>query len=469
MATRTTGEHAIAGPTAKSGMTLAVLLVAGFTYGLSSVMVIPALGEIGQRFGVSTGTSSWALTINLLGGTVITPIFARLADRYGRRSMLLVVMGALAIGSAICVAAPSFAALLAGRCLQSAGAAVFPIGFGIISATQPPGRVRLGIGLLSAMTGLGGVGLPLAGVLVGLGGLTALFLPALVLATLTVLGVLAAVPAEPPSSAPVRMDWAGAALLAVALVLMLIGIDRGPEWGWGSIPVLSFLVAGTVAMSAWVRLQHNVPSPLVNMRVFLTRPVLMSNLSAFFIGFGMYAGYVLIPQLVVNPVHAGSGFGWSVTAGGLVLLPAMVLMPLGVQLATRLARRSGPRSLLIASIAIMLVAFCWLAAWRHSPLDLAGASVLLGLGVGAAYAVLPNVIAESVPPADLGVATGINQIVRAVGGAFGTAVSATVLTATAGAQGQPTPAGYTIVFTMLAAGTSLAGLTAGGLTGNQTR
>ncbi|OOC08083.1 MFS transporter [Amycolatopsis azurea] len=460
-------EAPVSADRARSGWTLALLLIAGFTYGISSVMVIPALGAIGERFGVSTGTASWALTINLLGGTVVTPLFARLADQYGRKRMLLVVMGALAVGSLVCLVAGSFAMLLAGRFLQSLGSTVFPIGFGVIGATQPARRVKLSIGLLSAMTGLGGIGLPIAGVLVDQLGLATLFVPALVLSVLVLGGLAVVLPHERQDGAVARMDWLGAGVLAVALTAVLLGIDRGPEWGWGSAPIVFLLATGVVLLPLWVLVERRVVAPLVNMRVFVLRPVLMSNLSAFFVGFGMYAAYVVIPQIVVAPVATGYGFGGSVTLGGLVLLPAMVLLPVGVQLATRLARRAGSRTVLLLSIALMIVAFAWLAVSRGSLGDLIATGVLLGFGVGAAYAVLPNVIAASVPAEDLGVATGINQITRAIGGAFGTAVSATLLAANSTANGAPSSTGYTVLFVVLAAGTALACVSALGLAGEQ--
>ncbi|WP_156994399.1 MFS transporter [Pseudonocardia acaciae] len=460
-ATATGREHATG---AGGGLgVLAALLVSGFGYGLAAVMVIPALGQIGGHYHLSGGSASWALTINLLGGTVTTPIIARLADRHGHRLVGVIIMAGLAVGSVVCILAPGYGAFLAGRFIQSLASAIFPIGFSILRATQPPRRLGLGIGLLSAMTGLGGIGLPLSGILLDASGLAGMFVPAVVLGVVGALALGVTGPRHESSTGQVRMDWAGAGLLAVGLAAILLGIDRGPDWGWASAAVIALLAAGAAVLAGWVIVERRVAAPLVSMRVFTQRPVLMSNISAFFIGFGMYAAYVVIPELVTTPASTGYGFGRSVAVSGLVLLPAMVLLPAGVQVAARVTARTGPRPVLIASVAVMIVSFAWPAVARHTLADLIGAGVLLGLAVGGAYAVLPTVIAQAVAPADTGVATGINQIARAGGGAFGTAIAATLLASLAGPDGVPHDHAYTVVFTVLAIGTALAILSALGL------
>jgi hypothetical protein len=81
---------------------------------------------------------------------------------------------------------------------------------------------------------------------------------------------------RPPPNGP----WAGAALLATGLGAILLGIDRGPAWGWTSAPVISLLALGTIALTGWVFVERRVATPLVSMRVFTQRLVLMSNISA---------------------------------------------------------------------------------------------------------------------------------------------------------------------------------------------
>lgn len=454
--TATAGQDRAAGTGA-----LIALLISGFGYGLAAVMVIPALGEIGQRYGLPAGSASWALTITLLGGTVTTPVLARLGDRYGHRRVGVAVMACLAVGSVLCMAAPTFGIFLAGRFTQSLASAIFPIGFSILRAAQPAHRLGLGVGLLSAMTGLGGIGLPLSGVLIGAWGLPGMFAPAAVLGAAGALAVGATAPRREPASERPRMDWPGAVLLAAGLGAILLGIDRGPGWGWASGPVLGLLAVGAIVLAAWVLVERRASAPLVSMRVFVQRPVLMSNLSAFFIGFGMYAGYVVVPGLVTAP--AGSGFGESAAVSGLVLLPAMVLLPAGVQIAARATGRTGPRPVLLVAVTVMIASFAWPALSRDTLADLVGAGVLLGLAVGGAYAVLPTVIAQAVAPADTAVATGINQIARAGGGAFGTAATATLLASMSGPDGVPRAHAYTVVFTVLAIVTGLAVLSALGL------
>jgi MFS family permease len=114
------------------GVTLAVLAVAALAYALLQTMVAPALPEIQHELGVSTTSVTWVLTVYLLTASVATPILGRLGDMFGKERTLVAVLGLFALGSLISAVSHSLPLLVAGRAVQGAAGAVFPLAFGII-------------------------------------------------------------------------------------------------------------------------------------------------------------------------------------------------------------------------------------------------------------------------------------------------------------------------------------------------
>jgi MFS family permease len=147
------------------GITLAVLALAALSYALLQTMVAPALPEIQRDLDASTTSVTWVLTVYLLTASVATPILGRFGDMFGKERTLVLVLCLFAVGSVISALSHSIGMLVAGRAVQGAAGAVFPLAFGIIRDEFPPERVATGIGLISATFGIGGgAGLVLAGV-----------------------------------------------------------------------------------------------------------------------------------------------------------------------------------------------------------------------------------------------------------------------------------------------------------------
>jgi MFS family permease len=180
------------------------------------------------------------------------------------------------------------------------------------------------------------------------------------------------------------------------------------------------------------------------------RPVWTTNLVALVFGFGMFSSFVLVPEFVELPASTGYGFGATVTGAGLFLLPASVAMLLAAPLAGRLSSSVGSRLPLVLGALISSVAFAMLAVAHDSGWEIYLALFVMGSGIGLAFASMANLIVESVRPEQTGVATGMNTIVRSVGGAIGSQVSAGIVTASAVAGGLPTVDGFTLAFAVSA-------------------
>ena len=436
-------------------MVLGVLLTGGLIFSLSQTLVVPALPRIGETFGASPADTSWLMTGFLLAASVATPIIGKLGDLFGMGRMLVYMLLVCAAGSLVCALAPSLEVLVAGRLLQGTSAGIFPLAYGIIRDTFPPSRVGGAIGLLGGVLGIGaGVGLPLSGVIVGHADLRVVFWVGF-LALPAALTALLVLPRSPPAK-NTTVDWAGAALFSAALGLILLAVTKAPAWGWGSPRIAGLLAAGLIACTAWAAVEARTETPLIDLRVLRQRAVATTNLAAFLIGFSMAVPFLIIPPLAQASGH-GYGFAMSITASGLLMLPSALSQITGGPIAGYLGSRFGFQPVLAVGATMMTSSLVSLGLVHAEPWQVVIASLLLGVGISFAYTGLANLVMEAVPHHDVGIATGINTIMRLAGAAFGSVAAAAALTGAAIAGTSiPSDSGYRAAFLIAAACSTVA-------------
>jgi EmrB/QacA subfamily drug resistance transporter len=409
-------------------VTLAVLAVAALAYALLQTMVAPALPEIQHELDASPSTVTWVLTVYLLSASVTTPILGRLGDMFGKEHMLVAVLALFALGSVIAALSESLGLLVAGRAVQGAGGAVFPLAFGIIRDEFPRERVATGIGLISATFGIGGgAGLVLSGVIVDNLSYRWIFWFGLVVVVIALIAAHLFVP-ESPVKSPARIDFGGAALLSGGLTCLLLAVSEGNSWGWGSARIVALFAVAAVLLVIWARYEQRASEPLVDIGLLRVRGVWTTNLTAFLIGFGMFGSFILIPQLVQTPESVGYGFGVGVTGAGLFMLPSAAVMLVAGPLAGTLGTRVGSKLPLLIGTASAAASFLFLALAHSEKWQIVVAVFLLGFGIGMSFASMANLIVEAVPQHQTGEATGMNTIMRTVGGAFGAQIAAAIVT-----------------------------------------
>ena len=316
------------------GLTLGVLTFAATAYALQQTMVVPALPELQRELDASTTWVTWVMTGFLLASAVLTPILGKLGDRFGKERLLVFSLAAFLVGCIGCAFAPDIWTLIAFRMVSGAAGAVFPLSFGIIRDEFPPDRMKVGIGLLSAVFGIGGgLGLVLSGVIVDNTSWRWIFGVGAAAVAIAIVLVRRFVP-ESPVRSSARIDVPGAVLLSVVLVALLVALSEGGSWGWTSPATLGLFAASAAAAVLWVVLELHVDEPLVDIRVLAERPVLLTNVTALISGFAMFASFVLVPRFAEAPNglpadvadRVDYGFGASATTIGLYLLPGSVLI-----------------------------------------------------------------------------------------------------------------------------------------------
>jgi EmrB/QacA subfamily drug resistance transporter len=429
---------------------LAVLAVGGSAYAMLQSLVVPALPTLQEDLNTTPTGVAWIFTTYLLAASIATPIAGRLGDMFGKKRTLLVVLVFLAAGTALAGLATTLPVMIVARVIQGLGGAIFPLSFGIIRDEFPRDRVASGIALISGLLGIGaGLGIVLAGPILAHLDYHWLFWIPLVLIVITTVATVVFIP-ESPIRAPGTINWAGAILLSLWLVCLLLAISEAPTWGWLSARVIGLIVLAAVVAYIWVKAELRSPSPLVDMQMMRLRGVWTTNLTGFLIGFGMYSSFVLIPQFVETPKSTGYGFGSSVTQAGLFMIPSTMMMLVSAPVGGRVSMRYGPKVPLVIGSFLTLVAFVLLTLQHSEHWHVYLSSVLLGWGVGFSFASMANLIVEAVRPDQTGVATGMNAVMRTIGGAIGGQVAASLLAATAIAGGLPGEKGYTLSFAVMA-------------------
>ncbi|WUH95268.1 MFS transporter [Streptomyces sp. NBC_00433] len=428
---------------------------------LAQTLIIPVLPELTTSLHTSTGNAQWLLTSTLLVAAVSVPVMGRLADMFGRRLVLLLSLGGLAVGSVIDALTSNLGVMLAGRAVAGLSAAAIPLGISLLAVVLPKNRRGSATALVSAMLGIGSaLGLPLAGLIgdnadyhilywIGAGG--AVISGVLIFALVT----------EPVSARERRIDWAGITLLTAGLGCLVLGISQGSAWGWSSARVLTLFAAAVVALTALTRVEPRVANPLIDMSALRRPAIALTNVAALFVGFALFASFVGTTLYVQAPKATGYGFGSSILTAGLCLLPSGVLMLLLAPLAAKVISQWGPARVLALGALVIAAGLVYRIIAVDALWQVVVGSSIVGAGTGVGYAALPALINAHTPTAQLAAANGINALARSLGSSLASAVGGALLSAitmNVGGHDLPSLTGYRVLFAVCAAAAAAAAL-----------
>ena len=441
-------------------VTFGILAVGIGAFALLQSLVIPVLSTVQAELHTSQSAVTWVLTAYLLSASVMTPILGRVGDIYGKKWVFVAALAALAVGSVLAAVAPNLAVMIVARVIQGLGGGTLPLGFGIIRDEFPAEKVAGAIGILAALTAVGGtLGIVLAGPIVNALNWHWLFwLPGIA----TVIAAVAAVLFVPqsPIRSPGTISWLPAVLLSSWLVALLVPLSEASDWGWESPAVIGLLAGAVLLAAAWVWSELRAATPLIDLKMMRRPGVWTNNLVALLIGIGLYAMFAFLPEFVQTPSSAGYGFGASITRSGLMLLPSGITMfAVGLFVGT-LTRRLGGKVLVVAGCAVGCVAMAMFAFAHSQEWEIYVATAVLGIGFGLAFSAMSANVVAAVPPEQTSVATGMNANIRTIGGSIGAAAMASIVTAKLEPSGLPTGAGYTTGFGVMAAVLLVAALAA---------
>jgi MFS family permease len=441
-------------PRSTALLAVVVLCFGGLTAALTQTMVIPIQSELPVFLDTSAANAAWVVTITLLCAAVAMPVAGRLADLFGKQRVLVGTAAILVVGSAVCALSDSLAPILVGRGLQGMAMGFIPVGISLMREITPPDMAATAMAAMSATLGVGGaIGLPLSAWIAEVGDWHALFWVACGLGVVVLALSWFAVP-HVHDAQPGRFDVPGAIGLAIGLVSLLVGISKATTWGWGDPRTLGAMAAGVVVLLAWGAYELRQAEPLVDLRTTAQLPVLMTNIAAVAIGFGMMAQAIVVPQLLQLPAETGYGLGQTILEAGLWMAPGGLMMMVFAPVSSRLIGSIGAKITLMIGAAVLgsgyLVAFFLMDA----PWQLLVASCVVSAGVGIGYAAMPTLILDSVPVREAASAVGLNSLMRSVGTTVAAAIMGTVLTSRTESLGGfdvPTLGAFQICFLLGAA------------------
>jgi EmrB/QacA subfamily drug resistance transporter len=455
--------------TRPAGLVLAVVCVAQFMVVLDISIVNVALPDMQRDLHMSQTGLAWVLNAYTLTFAGFLLLGGRAADLWGRRRLFLIGVALFSLTSLLGGFAQTGGELIGARALQGLGGAVLsPATLTILTTTFTEPRARSkALGLWSAVAGAGGA----TGVLAG-GVLTDLLSWRWILFINVPIGVLVLIVARfaitesrVEGNRP-TLDWAGALTVTGGLVSLVYGVVSTDQHSWGSTGVLLYLTAGVVLLSLFLLIESRHPHPLMPLRLFKSRALSGANLIMVTVGAVMFSLFFFLSQYLQDVQ------GYSPLRTGFAFLPMPIALIIGTQISSRLVGRLGPRPLLITGPLLGAVGLAWLSriqvdsSWPLH-IGLPGALVTFGIGMS----LVPATLAANTGVAreDAGLASGLINTTRQIGGSLGLAVLLTIATSRmhslpGAAAGVAQTAGYArayligAVFLLAAAAISLVAL-----------
>lgn len=406
---------------------LALASAASFMIALDALVVTTALSAIRLDLGASIEALEWTVNAYNLSFAVLLLTGAALGDRFGRRRLFAAGLGLFTAASAACALAGSAGWLIAARAVQGAGAALaMPLAMTLLSGAFPREERAKALGLFSSVTGLALIAGPVVGGAVAQGlAWQWIFWINIPIGLIVIPLVLGRIPESVGPGA--ALDMPGLGLVTGAALGVVWGLMRGNSAGWASMEVVAALGAGLLLALAFVAWELRAAEPMVPMRFFRSRAFSSAIAASFLFYAAMYGVVFFLPQfLQVAQGHGPLG-------AGLRLLPWTATLFVFAPLAGAHVNRIGERPFIVLGLLLQAVGFAWIALIATPGVayaQLVAPLILAGAGVSMAMPAAQNAVLSSVAPAEIGKASGVFNMWRFLGGAFGIAILAALFTAT---------------------------------------
>ena len=395
-------------------MLLALVLVVA---GVSMMTV--AVPTLIAALGASPTDQQWIVDGYTVALAALLLPAGAIGDRFGRRRALVAGIAIFGAASAASVFSNSAGTLIVWRVLTGVGAAlIMPGTLSTITSVFPPEGRAKAVGVWAGFAGAGGIlGMLVGGAMLEQWWWGSIFVMSSVLAAVALIATLLAVP-ETRESDHVGLDPLGAVLSVLAIGGLVLGIIEGPSRGWSDPVALAGIIGGVVAGFLFVGWELRTPTPLLDPRLFKLRGFSTGSTSLFLQFFAIF-GFFFISLQYLQLV-----LGYGTLKSAIALLPiAAVMMPLST-VAASLAERYGQRIIGAAGLMISAIGFVGIATMTASSAYWELLVWLLFVGSGTALAMTPatNAIIGSLPRAKQGVASAVNDTARELGAAFGIAI-----------------------------------------------
>jgi EmrB/QacA subfamily drug resistance transporter len=388
---------------------------------LDTTIVNIAFPDISASFaGSGRDALSWVLDGYFVVIAALLVPAGGLADRFGHKRIFLLGMAGFTVASLLCAVAPSLGFLIAFRVLQGIGAAlVMPASLAIVLDSFPLEKRSAGVGLWgAAAAAAAATGPTLGGALVELSDWRLVFLVNLPLGAAIVLAGRSRLPA--PRIADSRLpDLPGAAMLALGLAAITLGIVEGNDWGWSATATLACFAAGAVLLGGMIARSRSHPRPIVEPDLFAHRSFRIGNLGTLLFAAAFFS------LILGNVLFLTSIWGYTILQAGAATLPGPATSTIVAGPAGRLADRFGHRAVIVPGT-IVFAAGVWILRSAGAAPDWVGlwlpGAILTGIGIGLAFPTLGSAAVRDVPTDRFATASAVNAAFRQIGAVLGTAI-----------------------------------------------
>ncbi|HEX8849971.1 MAG TPA: MFS transporter [Gemmatimonadaceae bacterium] len=405
---------------------LVTIGIGTFMSALDGSVVNTLLPVLSRELHTGIAAIEWVTTIYLLVISGLLLSVGRAGDMFGHRHLYLTGFVIFVIGSALCGLAGSSRMLIALRALQATGAAMlYATAPAILTRTFPATQRGRALGAQGTFTYLGlTAGPSLGGWLAGAFGWRSVFYINVPVGLVAILLAMRSIAPDRVRQQSERFDLAGAATFTAGLVALLLALDQGHAWGWGSPRIVGLLLAAVVVLAAFVRIESRRESPMLDLTLFRRRVFSAATVSALLNYMCVYAVLFVLPFLLIQ------GRGLSVQRAGLVLTAQPIVMAIVAPISGTLSDRIGSRGLATAGMLVLAAGLAWLAmlARGGSLASIAAALAVVGLGVGTFVSPNNSALMGAAPGYRQGIASGVLATARNVGMALGVGFAGAVFT-----------------------------------------
>ena len=466
--------------------TLAILSSIATLVMYTETMLVPSLPNIITEFNLSYSISPWILTTYLIVGAVMTPVTSSLAEIYGKRKILLVVMGIYALGVTVGGLTTDLYSFIIARGMQGVGMSMFPIAFSVIREQFPKSRLAIGQGVITSMFASGSIlGLLIGATIAEYSGWRTTFLSILPVAILlpivvwkfarigdvhsdwmTTTTTTTTSPPPLPQQQHTRstdkkksLDILGAATLAATITLFLLSLTFIETSTTGSnntqsISQLAILSAGCIAaFVAFLIAERRAIHPLIDLKLLQNKILLFTNIMMIILGFSMFMVFQTIPILAESPPPAG--FGDSITGARCIQLPFSIILLIFGPTSGYIVSKLGSIRPAIMGYAVNAFGFFMLATFHSQPWMVSVGLAIISTGLSLGSVGLMNIVLLATPYKNMITSIGMTSLLRIIGSSVGPAVAGVLMqrwqiNIEGHAGSFPAPESYTLIFLMAA-------------------
>jgi EmrB/QacA subfamily drug resistance transporter len=414
----TTSRSGGVGLRSERGPILAAVMLATGLIAVDSTIIATAVPSIVADIG-GFAQFPWLFSIYLLAQAVSVPVYGKLADLFGRKPVMLFGIGLFLVGSVLCGAAWSMAALIASRAVQGLGAgAITPVAITIVGDIYSTEERAKAQGYIASVWGIAAVvGPTLGGLLSEYGSWRWIFFVNIPLCLLAAAMLARNFDERMERSRP-RIDYRGATLLTAGLALVILAVlEGGQAWAWDSAASIAIFVVGAVLLAGFWLVERNATEPVLPLWVFRRRLLVASSLIA------AGVGAVVLGLTSYVPTYVQEVLGHGPLVAGFALATLSMGWPIAASQAGKVYLRIGFRACALIGTTVIVAgsALLLLLGERSSVWQVAATCLLIGAGMG--LTVSPTLIAaqSSVGWRERGVVTANNLFLRSVGSSLGIA------------------------------------------------